>query len=382
MLTVLNDILDFSKIEAGFVALEMKAFPVHKLIDTAIAITSGIAERKNLRLVSRIASDLPQAVVGDQSRIIQVLLNLLNNAVKFTERGRVELAVSLTCRTNDTATLAFTVSDTGLGISREGVSRIFERFYQVDGSIRREFGGTGLGLTISKSLVELMGGTIGCDSVLGEGSTFSFSLTLSVAPVIASASRPQVVSRHPATPAKILVVEDLETNRELVRKVLEKAGHEVDLVCDGAAAILAVQRTPYDLVLMDVQMPGVDGIAATEAIRCLTPPVCAVPIVAMTANVLPMQLQQFIRCGMDGHIGKPIRRADLYGAVDRWRRPPTAAKTVASGGAIDETAYTDALELFGAEETRVLLAKLAGKLGTARAFTGVERDDIAVARMP
>ncbi len=379
LLTVLNDILDVSKIEAGFVEIEVKAFSVQGLIETALAITSGIAERKKLHLVSRIASDLPHTVVGDQGRIIQVLLNLLNNAVKFTERGRIEVAISLICRTSDTATMAFTVSDTGLGISPEGVTRVFERFYQVDSSGRRECGGTGLGLAISKSLVELMGGTIGCDSVLGEGSKFHFSLTLSIASVVEQPARSQVVSHHPAIPAKILVVEDLEANRELVRKVLEKAGHEVDLVCDGAEAILAVQGTPYDLVLMDVQMPGVDGIAATEAIRRLAPPARAVPIVAMTANVMPTQLRHFIRCGMDGHIGKPVRRADLYGAVDRWRKPRTASepKTTASGGAIDETAYADALELFGPAETRVLLEKLAGKLAAAGAFAGMERDGIA-----
>jgi signal transduction histidine kinase/CheY-like chemotaxis protein len=321
LLTVVNDILDFSKIEAGQVDLEPQPFAPAALIDNAGSIVKAQADRKQLVMRFEVARDLPARVVGDQDRLRQVLLNLLNNAVKFTPKGEVVLQVECARRTDDSCDLRFSVTDTGIGISREKQDRLFQRFSQIDGSIRREFGGTGLGLAISKRLVELMGGRIGVESAAGQGSTFWFTVSLPVAEQggqTGAIGRPKLPS---GSRARLLLVEDNEINQEIACAVLKAAGHDVDVVTDGAEAILAVQAKTYDLVLMDVQMPGMDGITATQHIRALQHPAHRLPIVAMTANVLPQQVKQFRAAGMDDHIGKPFKRDELYAAVERWSQP-------------------------------------------------------------
>jgi CheY-like chemotaxis protein len=213
--------------------------------------------------------------------------------------------------------LHFSVEDTGIGIAEERQGSLFQRFSQLDGSIRREFGGTGLGLAISKHLIELMGGQIGVRAREESGTVFWFTVELARAePTPAEAPRVEAKSRNAR--ARILLVEDIAINQDIARAVLQGAGHEVDVVSDGAEAIMAVQVNTYDLVLMDIQMPVMDGITATQRIRALPGRAADLPIIAMTANVLPQQVAAFRAAGMDDHVGKPFKREELHAVIARW----------------------------------------------------------------
>ena len=321
LLTVVNDVLDFSKIEAGRFELNTHPFAPAALIDNAISIVRSSAETKGLTLTVAIDPALPPRLVGDQDRLRQVLLNLLSNAIKFTAIGSVALTVKAKPSSSapDRWTLSFSITDTGIGIPKEKAHRLFERFSQIDGTIAREHGGTGLGLAISRSLVELMDGRITLESEEGRGSTFRVLISLPVAPPVETQSSTSIAPVASGTAGlRILVAEDVEVNQEIIRAVLERAHHAVDIVADGAAAVRAVQSAAYDLVLMDVQMPGMDGIAATGHIRALPHPAAKLPIIAMTANVLPQQVAQFRAAGMNDHVGKPFKRDELYATIARW----------------------------------------------------------------
>lgn len=368
LLTVVNDILDFSAIEAGEIELHEHPFSPEVLADNAVSIVRGVADKKRLSISLETDGRLPRLVKGDEPRLRQVLLNLLNNAVKFTHDGRVTLAISHVASTEAGETLRFRVSDTGIGIPAAKKDRLFKRFSQVDGSIKREFGGTGLGLAISHRLITLMGGDIGVDSREGQGSTFWFTVTLPAArePEIAD----RVRSVGAVAPASILLVEDLEVNQEIVRTVLEAAGHDVDVVSDGAEAVMAIQGKAYDVVLMDVQMPVMDGLTATGHIRALPPPAGLVPIIAMTANVLPQQISAFKQAGMNDHVGKPFKREELFDALARWiESPPIAAPSANVDGAHHgENSFQDLVDVVGGERALALLDQLAERL--KRSFTG------------
>jgi PAS domain S-box-containing protein len=320
LLTVVNDILDFSRIESGLIEIEQHPFSPGALLDNAVSIVRSISDGKGLFLTLVLDPRLPEVVVGDEDRLRQVLLNLLNNAVKFTPQGGVTLTAEVVGQGAGTCRLRLSVADTGIGIPPDRLDRLFQRFSQVDSSIRREFGGTGLGLAISKRLVELMGGTIGVESRPGQGSTFWLSLEVRVVEERRRGDRRKgAAPRAVAAGARLLLAEDNEINQEIARTVLEGAGHRVDVVADGAAALMAVEAGGYDLVLMDVQMPVMDGITATARIRALEGEGRQVPIIAMTANVLPQQVAAFQAAGMDDHVGKPFRREELLAAVERWR---------------------------------------------------------------
>ncbi|MGY2047553.1 PAS domain S-box protein [Methylobacterium sp. JK268] len=375
LLTIVNDILDFSKIEAGQVELDPQPFLLETLVDNTISVVRGFARRKSIAVSTRVDARAPRTLVGDQDRLRQILLNLLNNAVKFTPAGSVTLSIICEAPPDHAARLRFSVTDTGIGIPDDKRARLFQRFSQVDSSIRRDFGGTGLGLAISKNLVELMGGTIGVESVVSEGATFWFSVTLPVGNAVAAPAAPDRAETA-APPARILLVEDLEINQDIARAVLEDGGHRVDVVSDGLQAIVAVQAQPYDLVLMDVQMPGMDGITATRHIRALAAPAAALPIVAMTANVLPAQIAEFRAAGMDGHVGKPFKRDDLHRAVARWRRGREAVPEAdpVSEPILDRAILEDVRGLVGTQAAVILLGHLADqineRLGEARLAPG------------
>ncbi len=316
LLTVVNDVLDFSKIEVGKVELEREVFALEVLANIAVSIVLGAADAKGLEMHARLDPRLAKYHRGDQHRLRQVLLNLLSNAVKFTSAGAVTLDVTQVHGTGETQRIRFEVSDTGAGIAQEKQSRLFQEFSQADASVSREYGGTGLGLAICKRLIELMSGDIGFESSEGGGSTFWFEVELPLADAPPERPRTAAISSRRKT-ATILLVEDLPMNQELACAILRRAGHEVDVANDGGEAVAAVQKRAYDLVLMDIQMPMVDGITATRLIRQLPGSQGQVPIVAMTANVLPEQVKECVRAGMNGHVAKPIKQAELHNTIER-----------------------------------------------------------------
>jgi len=324
LLTVIDDVLDFSRIEAGRLALRPADFAIRDLIAGCEAVVRLDAEAKGLALYTSVAPDVPAWLNGDPDRLRQVVLNLLGNAVKFTEHGSVALSVTLSdAKTGETGGPRLTVSvvDTGIGIPESRQAQLFRRFSQID----RSRGGTGLGLAISRRLVELMGGEIGVQSRPGIGSTFWFALTLPVAatpPNHPAPCAPELMV--PRRSARILLVEDLPMNRELAVTMLRAVGHQVDTAENGQEAVEAAARGGYDLVLMDVQMPVMDGLAATEAIRALPPPNGRVPILAMSAGALPAEVARCRVAGMDGHVAKPIDRAGLLDAIERCLPTMTA----------------------------------------------------------
>ena len=365
LLTVINDILDFSKIEAGAIELEEVAFAPHAVIADALSIVRGMAVRKSLDISASIDPALPGGLLGDRARIQQILLNLLNNAVKFTPSGAVTLNVRVEKADAASARLRLSVVDTGVGIPRSKQDRLFKRFSQADSSVSREFGGSGLGLAICKRLVELMKGEIGVFSEEGRGSNFWFALTLpramepALAPTVPEAAEATGPFGH------LLLVEDVDVNQVLARALLEAEGHRVDVVGSGEAALEKLRDgTRYDLVLMDVQMPGMGGIAATQAIRAL-PFGTALPIIAMTANVLPDQIRAFRDAGMDDHVGKPINRHDLRTKLERWleaRRDAPAPSD--QKPLLDNTTFDTIAGLLGPAKTLSTLQKLVVELET------------------
>ncbi len=281
LVTIINDILDFSKIEAGKLELEATEFAIDALVRDTAGVIADAARRKNLDLSLEFDRDLTNWAVGDPVRLRQILLNLLSNAVKFTEKGGVTVHVSQDLQNvPGRVLLRFTVSDTGIGIPAETLSRLFQSFTQADTSTTRKYGGTGLGLAISKRLAELMGGTIGVSSESGRGSTFWFTVDLPVseriAPSIAAlAGSLATQQRSPQTRGKVLVAEDNPINQRVAVILLSKLGYSADVASDGAEALEMVQKASYDIVLMDIQMPVMDGFEATKAIRQLQLSFCA-----------------------------------------------------------------------------------------------------------
>ena len=318
LLALVNDILDFSSLEAGAVTLHPVAFSLPKLVEDIVASVSLMADEKGLKIKVEKGNAVGEAHFGDVMRLHQVLLNLVNNAIKFTSKGGVTIALSAAEHSDSIQHLRIEVRDTGIGISPERLQGIFGRFAQADASIHGRFGGTGLGLAISKRLTELMGGTIGADSAEGEGTTVWIELTLPC--VDPKALLDEEFFEEPAAATvgrRILVVDDVDLNRDLVAAVLAPHGHRVDEAAGGAEAIEAVKLEDYDLVLMDIQMPGMDGLAATRAIRAL-PGLSDLPIIAMTAQALASQWEACREAGMSDHLPKPITPAALFAMLDKW----------------------------------------------------------------
>jgi PAS domain S-box-containing protein len=324
LLGVVGDVLDFSKLEAGGFELDPTPFDPVATLRSAAAIVAEQATAKGLTLTTRLDEATP-ALVGDASRLRQVLLNFLSNAIKFTREGSVELALSQQMEA-DRCRLRIEVRDSGIGIDEESIGSLFTRFTQADASVSRRFGGTGLGLAISKQIVEAMGGRIGASSVVGAGSTFWLELDLPLAGEGAATAEPDAAGPALDRPIRLLVVEDNAVNRELLTILLSPFDIEIDLACDGAEGVEAVGRRRYDVILMDMQMPVMDGLTATRRIRALADAdVARTPIIAMTANVLPEQVARCREAGMDDHLGKPINLPQLLQTLDRWSRPADGA---------------------------------------------------------
>jgi signal transduction histidine kinase/HPt (histidine-containing phosphotransfer) domain-containing protein len=345
LLGLVNDILDFSKIEAGKLSVETVDFELDRVLGDVVAIVMERVQAKGLALVVDCPETLPRHLRGDPQRLAQVLLNYLNNAVKFTERGQIVLSGSSQPEGPGHARLRFEITDTGIGLSAEQQGRLFRNFEQADASTTRQFGGTGLGLAISRSLAELMGGEVGVRSELGSGSSFWFTVRVGVREnAVATAGegqeRPRVEGARsalvPLAGASVLVVEDNELNQQVARELLQMVGMQVEVAGDGAAALQCLRAQDFDLVLMDMQMPVMDGLKATAEIRRETR-WAALPIVAMTANAMPQDRERCLRAGMNDHLSKPIEPPRLWNMLLRWlpRRAVVEANvdTVAAGRA-------------------------------------------------
>jgi len=326
LLGLLNDILDLSKIEAGHVEISQEPFSPRETAEQAIRTVASRASEKQLDLRLDIDAEVPAQVMGDGPRIRQVLLNLLGNAVKFTEHGSVELRVSSSWRAAGQLEMRFEVSDTGIGIAAEQQKVIFEAFRQADGSVTRRYGGTGLGLAISSRLAELMKGRIEVESEPGKGSTFRVWIEVTESGLARAVQQAPAAPRRSAPPShhdrlRILLAEDNQVNRRLVEMLMSRKGHEVVSVEDGRQAVERASNEKFDLVLMDVQMPEMDGLEATRQIRALEQAVGGrVPILALTANAMKGDQDTCLQAGMDGYIAKPFEAEQLMGAVERAAR--------------------------------------------------------------
>lgn len=314
---VLDDVLDFSKIESGKLELEEEPFSLRESLEWSLGIYRKAVSDKHLELKLTIADAVPEYVVGDATRLRQVVTNLVSNAVKFTEHGSIEISVAVEEEKQDIGAtrLSIAVSDTGIGIPGDRIGRLFQSFSQADASTSRRFGGTGLGLAICKRLVEIMGGEISARSTPGAGTTLSFAIPVGVA---AFKDPPRSKARTLTEPKQVLVVEDNVINRVVIQRMLEKLGHRADLVTDGDAAIQRVLAMEYDLLLMDVNMPGLDGLQTTRQIRGLPAPHANVPIIALTASAMMNDRRNCLDAGMNDYLSKPICIEALQLAISRW----------------------------------------------------------------
>jgi signal transduction histidine kinase/CheY-like chemotaxis protein len=337
LLAIINDILDFSKIEAGRLELESVPLDLREIADELVALFAGQAAAKGIDVRRCVPSEAHTAYRGDPGRLTQVLTNLIGNAVKFTEAGEVVLSVAPLGPPGEATPVRFEVRDTGIGIPEERQRQVFEAFRQADGTTTRRFGGTGLGLTISKRLVELMGGEIGLSSWPGRGALFWFTLNLPALP--APAGERVTVGAASATTAldsgsgeslsgRVLLAEDNPVNQELALAMLEGLGLHVDLASDGREAVRVLERAHYDLVLMDCQMPVMDGFQATAEIRKRERADGSrhLPVLALTANAMEGDLERCLSAGMDDYLAKPFTRKGLQALLRRWLGPGPGAE--------------------------------------------------------
>jgi CheY-like chemotaxis protein len=323
LLALLNDILDFSKIEAGKLDLVAEPFELRAMLDETLRLLAMRARAKGLELRCIVAADVPDELIGDRGRLRQVLLNLLGNALKFTERGSVALEVAVERQQSTECRVCFAVRDTGIGIPANRLEAIFAPFEQVDSSTARRYGGTGLGLPIVCRLAGLMGGQVQVQSVLGQGSTFSFTACLRQAQRAegSGADRENGTGPDACSPTqprlRILLADDNEVNQRLGMGLLERQGHQVRVVGSGQDALAALaSEPPFDVVVMDVQMPGMDGLQATAALRRQEAGTGRrVPVIALTAHAMQGDRERCISAGMDGYLTKPISGATLARAI-------------------------------------------------------------------
>lgn len=348
LMRLINDILDFSRLEAGKLLIETVSFDVSETVRSVVDLLEADAKAKSLAITVDIAAETPLWLSGDEGRLRQVLFNLVGNAIKFTATGSVRIAIA----PQKAGWLMFSVTDTGIGIPAEALGRLFQEFEQAETHTHRHFGGSGLGLAICRRLVSAMGGTISVESVYGKGSTFTFQLPLAAS----TAERPEAHAAPHTNSARaalhILVADDNQTNLKVLHGLLEKQGHTCDTVMDGTEVIDALSRKTYDVILMDIQMPEMDGITATGHIRNSGLGFADIPIVAVTANVLPGDAEAYLAAGMNAVLSKPIRSqhldqclATLATAPSTPAQPPSAAP--ADILKIDQTILSDLVENVG-----------------------------------
>ncbi|MCK5396151.1 MAG: response regulator [Gammaproteobacteria bacterium] len=322
LLAILNDILDLSKIEAGKLSFENIAFNFKEVANDIVVLHSLKAEQQSVSLSLQVDDALPEYLLGDPTRLRQVIVNLVSNALKFTKQGEVKVCIDVVDKDSDSVNLKVTVNDTGIGIPQSALDTLFNAFTQADGSTTRIYGGTGLGLAIVSQLVDLMGGLLGVNSVEGEGSEFWFTANFKCTDKKTESTKDVVVDYDNLQfDAKVLLVEDNPINLMVAQKMLEKVGLKPSLANNGIEALEQLKNQSFDLVLMDCQMPEMDGFDATREIRQLNIKALnkqPLPIVAMTANVMSGDRERCLEVGMDDYIGKPVRRDELASILKRW----------------------------------------------------------------
>ena len=333
LLGLLNDILDFSKIEAGRLEFESLTFDLSDSLDDIVELLRSQAQSRGVTLMTRYPADCPPLLVGDQGRVRQVLVNLIGNAIKFSRDGEVRVLVSNNGSNARTAHLVVAVEDDGIGIPEDKQAELFTPFTQADASMTRRFGGTGLGLAICRQLVETMGGAISVSSTPGEGSRFAFTLNLPIGKHTAAPQQghtPPIEAPVSLRGVRVLLAEDNIVNQQVARRMLAKLDCRIDVAADGKEAVNLWEKLPYDLVLMDCQMPEMDGLCATEKIRDLEQEHARqrTPIVALTANALEEDRQACLSAGMDDYLTKPIRFESLASTVARWSGADTGPAEV------------------------------------------------------
>ncbi len=357
LLTILNDILDFSKMEAGKLELVSEDFDLTSVVSSVTGLFASRAQEKGLDLESAIALDVPLALRGDAGRLRQVLLNLVGNAIKFTDRGRIQIGVAGMGERGDRACFRFDVADSGVGIASEARGRLFQEFSQVDQLAGHRAGGTGLGLAICKKIVTAMGGEIGVESAVGRGSTFWFTVALEPA---AGEVVPESARTEPTVSAlRILVAEDNLVNQQVALGLLRRRGHSVDVVGDGRAAVEAVRMRSYDVVLMDVHMPEMGGIEAAREIRRLPDEQGRIPIIAFSASAMKEETDACLAAGMNGHLPKPIDPVALAAALSLCA-PQTGAQAPGAGATpgVDENYVQLLMDSLGAAKVAALASEL------------------------
>jgi signal transduction histidine kinase/ActR/RegA family two-component response regulator len=332
LLRIINDILDFSKIEAGKLDMYASPFDLRQIMTEVLGSLSLRADEKGIDLACQVSSHVPKTLIGDEARVRQVLVNLVGNAVKFSDRGEVFVSVTQQSQNDNDVVLQFSVTDMGIGIPKDKQAFVFDAFYQVDGSMTRRYGGTGLGLAISSQLVNLMGGRIWVESEPGCGSTFHFTGQFKVGQVADECTKPVEEITHLARrsvtrlektdrPLRILLAEDNEVNRMLVAEFLEMRGHPVRWARNGHEVLDALKQEEFDVILMDVQMPEMDGFQATAEIRRLELETHHhVPIIAITGHAMEGDMQRCLNAGMDSYLSKPIRSRELFNAIESFSK--------------------------------------------------------------
>ena len=330
LLSILNDLLEFSRLEARSAIFETEQFDIREAVSAVIHLLYPRAMASNLTLSCFVSPDLPEMLVGDARRLRQVLLNLVSNAVKFTDSGKVVARVGMVAETAERIVVRFEVEDSGIGIAPEDCERIFEPFIQAEGSATRKRGGTGLGLAICRQIVESLGGSIGVTSKPDSGSVFWFTMPFGPQEKrVAEPEKELVFSEDALAGARILLVEDNAINQHLTRRLLEKEGCVVGIAASGRLALEALKQDSYDLILMDVQMPDMDGLTATIEIRKSEAGARRIPIVALTANAMDGDREQCFTAGMDDYLSKPVSRESLRRCLLRWAGRPAGVKTKA-----------------------------------------------------
>jgi CheY-like chemotaxis protein len=312
-LVLINDILDLAKVDEGKMTFEQNAFELETNISAMLHLFDLKIQEKNLECIKEYDTLIPKVLIGDSIRLNQIFLNLLSNAIKFTSKGTITMTTRLVDTNEDKVTIEFAVADTGIGVEENSIPKLFESFHQATNSTARQYGGTGLGLAIVKQLVELQGGTISVKSKLNEGSTFSFVLSFQKASEIVESNSTIPELLPEIKKIKILAVEDVPLNELLLKITIDEFGFEVDFAGNGKVAIEKLKSGTYDIVLMDLQMPEMNGLEATEYIRKKMN--SKIPIIALTADVTMDDLEKCKAIGMNDHIAKPIDEKLLYNKI-------------------------------------------------------------------